>query len=99
MTSVIAMLVVLQSLNEQSTTLLIAQLGNEEYAVREAATAALVRLVQSDEGHLLVPRLEAATITAMWSWPAERKEFWPSFTILDPRHTLFCPGSTCSRPR
>ena len=61
MTSVIAMLVVLQSLNEQSTTLLIAQLGNEEYAVREAATAALVRLVQSDEGHLLVPRLEAAT--------------------------------------
>ena len=41
--------------------MLIAQLGHEEYAVREAATAALMHLVQTDEGHVLLPRLEAAT--------------------------------------
>jgi hypothetical protein len=50
-----------QSLCDQHAALLIEQLGAEEFAVREAATRALVHLVQSDGGHVLLPRLETAT--------------------------------------
>ena len=61
MTSALAMLFLWEALSERQSLSLIEQMGDERFHAREAASAALVRLVRADDGHALLPRLHAAT--------------------------------------
>jgi hypothetical protein len=60
MSPALAALVLSAFFGDARSNLLIEQLGHDEYPVREAAAAALLRAVQSDEAARILPRLEAA---------------------------------------
>jgi hypothetical protein len=61
MNTLCASLLFWQTLFDQQASFFIEQLGSERFAVREAASAMLVRMVRSDGGQALRTRLEAAT--------------------------------------
>jgi hypothetical protein len=61
MTCALASLLFWESLFDHHAAALIEQLGDDQFLAREAANAALVRMVRSDEGYVLLLRLEAAT--------------------------------------
>ncbi len=61
MTSALATLLFWETLFDAQAAALLGKLGDERFFVREAASAALVRLVRSDDGRAVLARVQGAT--------------------------------------